>query len=184
VKVFATFVLVLAGLVPTHADTQMWDITGNLVCFGFEKCDTPFNLTATMTTQTETGTFFFNYLGVPAQGTFPVETAISGTFNGDPISFQGPLFPAPGIDDFLMFADLPEGISFCTGAQCFGIFYDGDGVKIFGAGGSPFDTEYVSWGAADPVGTPEPSTLMLFTVPLLLALMRWAQMSLRKLSAH
>ena len=34
------------------------------------------------------------------------------------------------------------------------------------------------------VSTPEPSTLLLLTVPLLLGLSKWAQMSLRKLSRH
>ena len=34
------------------------------------------------------------------------------------------------------------------------------------------------------LGLPEPSTLLLLTVPILLGLMSWAQLSLRKIGKH
>jgi hypothetical protein len=125
-------------------------VTATLFCGDpTEACSAPFTLNATLTTQTETGTFFFNYLAETGSGTFPVETGISGTFNGDPISFVAPGLVQGGIDDFLFINNLPEGIQFCTSVDCYGLYYDGDGVKIFSVDGIDleFNTEFANWSA-------------------------------------
>jgi hypothetical protein len=172
VKVFATFVLVLAGLVPTHADTTTQTWAFNEICQG--NCNTPANINAIATTQMEQGLFFEAETGDIFSGTEPVVTGISGTFDGLAMSLGivDPLGFLPWINN-----SAPEGIPFTAGSQAYVLTWDGD-FKLFLPDGS---FEILT---DPPAAVPEPSTLFLLTALLLLALMRWAQMSLRKLSAH
>ena len=187
-KVFAVFVLVLAALLPAHADMQTWDVTGSLFCGSpFDPCNAPFTLKATMTTQTESGLFYIEFQGETEQGTFPVETGISGTFNGEPITYPGPIpeYEPLGIYSYLYLPGVPQGIVFEVDGISYQIVYDGS-IKLFPTDianeSSPFNGEDVNWSAVDVTHVPEPAAVwLLFTALSLLGLSRWAQMSLQKL---
>ena len=193
-KVSAIFVLVFACLIPAHADTQTWDITATMFCGSpLDNCSTPFTLNATMTTQTETGLFYSVFQGESLPGTWPVETSITGTFDGMSISTPD-LTPGPnGITAWLLETGsfiVPMGIEFEAGGDIYTILYDA-GYQIFDlTHQNALNGEQVLWNIVDPAtgvgfsSVPEPSTLLLLTVPLLLGLSKWAQMSLRKLSAR
>jgi hypothetical protein len=182
VKVFATFVLVLAALVPAHADTtHTWDVSANLTCSNpFDPCDAPFTLDATMTTQTETGLFYVEFQGEAEQGTYPVETGITGTFNGEAITYPGPIpaYEPLGIYSFLYLTgsfvvpNVPEGIVFEADGVGYQILYDGS-IRIFPTdlpndSSNPFNGEDVAWSAVDVTHVPEPAAVWLLLTALLL----------------
>ena len=182
-KAFAVFVLVFASLVPTYADTtqtQTWNVTAvcqegipSFPCFAQ-------SLTAVFTTQLETGTFVStDNLGV-FTGTEPVVIGMTGTLDGVPLTFvpQGPPFgPFGWLDN-----GAPEGIGFMAGGVGYGAVSDIDTVIFSSSANPPGVYEFMNWSAVEVV--PEPSALLLLTALLLLALMRWAQLSLRKLSGR
>ena len=192
-KIFAVFVLVLAGLVSTHGDTtqtQTWDVVaacqlGDSVA-GFP-CIAPSVISATFTTQLETGNFAFtseptNFCTVPC--TEPVVTGISGTFDGQSMT----LTISPGPFDWLLVGcptcgALPEGVDFTANGNAYTLWWDGYTFLTTDTNGAT-STEVMDWSAAESSPVPEPSTILLLTVPLLLALSRWAQLSLRKYSAR
>ena len=188
-KVFALFVLVLTGLVPTRADTTQvhtWDITATtcFVCesdsYGLPPNPQPVNLYAvfTVTPVLATGQFWDEGIAdfYPYQLVDEV-TGITGTLNGQPVTLGA---PAVGAGSWL-----------ALNGDIGTVWYDVNGVPGVPAGVIYTDSVYdevsgipVFWSATDPVGLPEPATLLLLTVPLSLGLMRWAQMSLRKYSAR
>jgi hypothetical protein len=175
VKVFATFVLFLAFLVPTHADT--FDVSASSIpCNQVIPCG-PATINAVFGATEEFGTFFLLAFDESIQATEPVVTGITGTFNGLPMSLVAPPSNPEGIVGW-MFLDLPQNVYFSAGGVTYILNWDGNGPpEIF----SPSSLlAELNWSAPDSVA--EPSTLLLLTVPLLLVLMRWAQMSLRKLS--
>jgi hypothetical protein len=183
VKIFSVFVLVLTcGLVPCQADTtptQTWNVVAMCdgdIDFPFTTvCTVPANINAVFTTRIETGTFwdpvdeeFF----VPPEGE-PVVTNIAGTFDGLPMTlvphsepFQGYLGPSPANIDFVA-----GGIEYELSREVPNdIFLDSTNVH-----------ETLAFSAVENV--PEPRAFwLLLTALLMLALSRWAQMSLRKLS--
>ena len=180
-KVFATFVLVLAGLVPCYADTtQTWVIAGHCATDpGDASCFDPANFAATITVTPEEGTFFQYDAGF-FTGVEPVITAFSGTLDGQQItSAEGWLLPS----------GLPGGIGFVVDGLTYEMVIDG-AVQFFPPASllppnsdTPF--EWMDWTSAvdPPSPVPEPSAAwLLITALLSLGLMRWAQMSLRKLS--
>lgn len=190
-KILAVLALFLAYLCPAHADT--WVINASTApCdisnpfFNPAQCSATANINAIFTTQQETGIFFFSVGAVQSiLSTEPVVIGISGTFNGMPMSFVQPPSNPNGIEGWLFDgipqtgeAD-PQSIYFSAGGNQYELDWDGQLPTIFGA---PIPPTYLTWSAVDPSEVPEPMTLWLLTVPLLLALSRWAQMSLRKLS--
>ena len=186
-KVFATLVLVLAGLVPAYADTtqtQTWDITATacFICTGnYGLPPQPISLSATFTTVTASGEFFDYGIDDLLYGTVDEVTSISGTLNGQPITLGAIPF---GDGSWLT----SYGPSYGAGGGFIGtVYFDVNGVPGWIYTDSDYDEISgipVYWTATDPTGMPEPSALLLLTVPLSLGLMRWAQMSLRKYSAR
>jgi len=188
VKIFATFVLVLTSLVPTHADTVLLTvgeifipdgstITSEVVspcfpagCLG--EVDTTVYFTfadgsgyATNNgLENQNGEIDFNSLVTNLSftwiGQISFEATVNGT-NGGTVS---------AFNDFIP----PTGTSFFLGPIA---SIDWQSQETTGGIESLSFTD-------PPMNAPEPSTLTLLTVPLMLGLMRWAQMSLRKLSEH
>jgi hypothetical protein len=184
VKVFALFVLVLsAGLVPTHADTaqtQTWQVTGECEdASTYYVCETPSIPSAVVTTELEPGTFFDGTAQETFTGMAPVVMNMVGSFDGLPISFTPPPDPtAPGVGWMDAY---PEGLCFGAGnaGYCVNMIFD----DAFMAGPFAHQYEIMGWNAVEiPNPVPEPATILLLSVPLMLGLMRWAQMSLRRLS--
>ena len=176
-KIFSVFVLFLTCLVPARADTQTWNITATCnpdAMFPPQFiCNYPSNINAVFTTQLETGTFHEFEFG----NTFTsanVVIGISGTFNGLAMT----LVPNPPGD--WLHADLPEEVLFMAGGVQYNLFPDFDQVWLIQPSGA---TEPLIWSAVDVTSpVPEPATILLLTLPLLLGLSKWAQMSLRRLS--
>jgi hypothetical protein len=177
VKVFAVFVLVLAGLVPTHADTtQKWALTSG--CnpeFNPDGCFDTAQIRAVLTTTMENGTFTESNGDVTFTGVAPVVTNIVGTFDGMPMT----LISTPGEAGNWLLGNLPQDVTFMAGGIEYDIFWDSDIFLVQIPSGPQLNQEVIGWNA---VPVPEPNTLLLFSVPLFLGLSRWAQMSLRKLS--
>jgi hypothetical protein len=178
VKVFTFFVLVLAYVVSTPADTtQTWVVTATCIDESAEgiPCTLPGNISAVFTTQLETGTFIDSEEGEnhPFTGTEAVVTNISGTLDGQAMS----LVPFPE-NDWIQQDGTPEDILFDAGGQQYSLHFD-NGVRL-----STFDDfELLEWSAVATV--PEPAIFwMLSTALLLLGLSRWAQVSLQKLSGR
>jgi len=180
VKVFSVFVLFLAGLAPTHADTtQTWDVTASCQANVSYPCFAS-SLNAVFTTELETGTFESTDNFNVFTGTEPVVIGISGTLDGMPMTFLPPSNPLFGWIEF----GLPEGVCFAAGGSRYCALSDIDTVLLTpSANDNAY--EFMNWSALGPLSpVPEPSTILLLTMPLLLGLSCWAQMSLRKLSAR
>jgi hypothetical protein len=162
VKVFAVFALVFTSLVPCYADTQTWDVTAScnpqFTTFG-PACTVPAEINAVFTTTPESGTFFNPVQDVSFTGTEPVVTSFSGTFNGAPIT---------NVSGWMQ-GNLPGDIGFTSGGINYSLWWDGN--TFFQPQNQFLETEYLNWSAIDPVGIPEPSTLLLLTVSLLLSLL-------------
>jgi hypothetical protein len=117
----------------------------------------------------ESGTFFNAVQDVDFTGVEPVITSIVGTFDGEPITSGGGW----------MLGSFPGGIGFEAGGVNYTMWWDG--VTFFDPV-NDFSAEYINWSA---VHVPEPPLFwLLLTALSLLGLMRWAQMSLRKLSGR
>ena len=189
-KVFATFVLVLAGLVPTHAESIPVDTEAILVIPDGSQITGSFTLPA--------GTYNVGPTpGVNFQFADGTGTAVGEFNDGDQgtIHFTTPLtsltvnWIAGGTSFFSIFTNDGQGFTCeylaldCTSS---GTFTATGGITsltwttAYGYGGP----DSISYALDGPVVAPEPATLLLLTVPLLLGLMRWAQMSLRKLSVR
>jgi hypothetical protein len=140
-------------------------------------CPDPVVINAVLTTQMETGSFFDTTTDMAFTGTEPVVTNVAGTLDGLSMS----LIAAPMFD--WLNGSQPEGICFAAGGTNYCLNTDfGNYYLTTNATG---EIEYLNWSAIDPASpVPEPSTIMLLTALLLLGLMRWAQMNLRKLSVH
>ena len=164
------WLLAIFILVPTtRADTtQTWDVTANC---SQPACFDPANLSAVLTTTLESGTFYDPVHDTYFTGSEPVITSFSGTFDDAPITDLG---------GWLLNGNPYGGMWFTAGGIGYALFWDG----IAFIQNSTLQVEFVNWSAVDPVGVPEPRTILLLTVPLLLGLMKWAQMSLRKYSAR
>jgi hypothetical protein len=185
VKVLTVLVLFLAYFIPAQADT--WDVTAS-ACTNDPPpdCVGPANLSAVFATIEETGTFEYPFTGGTIEGTFPVITSMSGTFNGEPISLGPLLQGANGAIvnyPFTTAGGTPEDVTFSEGGDICELNFDnGEGVELSCFQGI---NTFVNWSAVD---VPEPSSATLLmislSVLLLLGLMRWAQMSLRKLSGR
>jgi hypothetical protein len=191
VKAFAVFVLVLAAVVPAHADTtQTWDISATQ-CTNVISCNVgtvPFDLEAQMLTTTETGLFFWEFLGESdLPGTAPVETSIAGTFDGMPVSTPDLTAGPNGISAWLLETGpfiVPMGIEFESSGSIYTILFD-DGYQIFNLTdlSAPISGEQVLWSAVDVTHVPEPAAVwLLLTALFLLGLSRWAleQQSIRR----
>ena len=194
-KIFAVFVLVLTGLVPTHADTtqtQTWNVAASCQlgdsAAGFP-CVEPSVINAVFTTQMETGLFALTSDPTircidpcPA----PVVTDISGTFDGLPMTLIG---ESGSPFNWLLVScnptpttcgAIPEGVSFIAGGNQYLLWYDG---SVFLTNQSPFSIEVMNWSAVESVPEP-PLFWLLLTALSFLGLSRWAQLSLRKYSVH
>jgi hypothetical protein len=178
VKVYAVFMLFFACLVPCQADTtQTWDI--GAACPS--PCPVPFTLSATMTTELESPVYEI-FSGDTVLIPQPVETGISGRFNGLPVSTPN-LTPGPnGITYWLLAGntvvpEVPMGIEFEAGGDVYEILYD-EGIQIFDLTvgfSAPISGEQIGWGAVDVTHVPEPAAVWsLLTGMFLLALSRWA----------
>jgi hypothetical protein len=179
VKVFATFVLVLAALVPTRADTtQTWDVTASCTTADGVACPDPANISAVFTTELITQ-IYVDPSG-SEEPTLETEMAVmgfQGTYDGQPMSGA-----AYGCIPFLQPGGSPECTSFIAGGEQYVLntlgytLLEGDTAANVGL----FET--LNWSAVE---VPEPPLFwLLLTALLLLVLMRWAQMSLRKLSGR
>jgi hypothetical protein len=179
VKGFALFVLVLAGLVPTHADT--WNVTAScnaqIPFFPPLGCANPANINAVFTTQPEFGNFFDISFGVELTGvTEPVVTNITGTFDGITMT----LVPVPQLD--WLAGGTPEDVAFMAGGVEYTLWWDG--FYFIGTLPQPdINKETLNWNAVESVPEP-PLFWMLCNALSLLGLSRWAQMSLRKMSGR
>jgi hypothetical protein len=155
VKVFATLVLVLAGLVPCYADstTQTWDVTTSCedeMSIQYA-CRIPAVMSAVFTVEGDT------------------VLSIMGTFDGLPITDGSGSWIAP----------FPDNVCFEAGTatMCLEQYVD----DTFLSGPLSNENEFLNW-YAQLAAVPEPSTMLLLTVPLLLGLMKWAQMNLRSMA--
>jgi hypothetical protein len=167
VKVFAVFVLFLACLVPCYADTtQTWTVSASCSHTSSSfTCPDPDTISATFTTQLETGTFELSDEPIFITGTVPVITNISGTFDGLPMA----LISVPGSDWLLTGCDAitciaePEDVFFSAGANTYLLFYAGDAMLQT----VPFNgnIDALTWSAVDPV--PEPSLFSMLLVGLI-----------------
>lgn len=178
-KVFATFVLVLASLVSTHADTtQTWDVTASCTTADGLACPDPANISAVFTTEMVTQVYVDpSGSEVPTLMTEMAITDIQGTYDGQPMLFAFSGFFCP---PFMQPDGTPECPSFIAGGNQYVLetlgytFLEGD----TGANVGLFET--LDWNAVE---VPEPPLFwLLLTALLLLGLSKWAQMSLRKLS--
>jgi hypothetical protein len=180
VKVFATFALVLAGLIPSHADaTQTWNLTASCEEVPLVSvCTDPANINAVLVTQMEFGTFVDpSGLGIPETGVEPFITSITGTYDG----FAMSLAPGDGwMDVIVPGAPFPQLTSFMAGGNEYLLYWDGFAYVDPQSNANP--REALNWTAVD---VPEPPFFwLLLTALSLLGLSRWAQMSLRKLSGR
>jgi hypothetical protein len=185
VKIFAVSVLVLAGVVPAHADTtvQTWQVTAECEDISTSYfCDDPANISAVFTTELEPGTFFDGASQETFTGLAPVLMNIVGTYDGLPISFTP---PPTGLSDYSGFGWMdpiyPNNVCFGAGGNGYCVTEIVDDGFMSG----PFTNglEILFWNSVElPAPVPEPATILLLTVPLLLGLSKWAQMSLRRLS--
>ncbi len=167
-KVFALFVLVLTGLVPTHADTIIDNLAGMLTQ------DSVLPLAPGVALELATNIWDAHestpYALVEADSlTLSFESVLRAisleVWPGGPTEITDPInTPYPFIQSQIAIDDRAAVAFYVNGV----LWQPGD---------------VINFGDV-PVVTPEPATLLLLTVPLLLALMRWAQMSLRKLSRH
>jgi hypothetical protein len=158
-KVFAVLMLVLAGLVPVHADS--WEITAScdLTAAVFVPCTDPAKINAVFTTQLETGMFLWTdgESNVLRFGTHPVVTNISGTFDGLAMT----LVPVPTWDWLNYSFGNPEAVTFTAGGIEYSLSIPGFEPQIF-----PL-SEFLTWSAIDPVSAPEPGALALLASGLL-----------------
>ena len=183
-KVFALFVLVLGGLVPCYADTtqtQTWNIQTSCNPQFYQQvppCQTPANINAVFTTTLESGTFYSETGDFTYTGTAYVVTNITGTFDGLPMT--GGVTGPPGRSNWMEAGDLPQDVTFTAGGNEYDLFYDGL-FTLAAVPGPPFssDWEYLNWNAIGPTApVPEPSTLLLLIVPLLLAVLSGSRQEL------
>ena len=175
-KVFAVFVLVLAGLIPCYADT--WDVQASCNPQYYQQtpvCATPAVINAVFTTTLETGYFYDPANDESYYGQASVVTGIAGTFDGAAMQ----LVPGNG----WMQTDLPEDVAFTEGGNEWVLFFDGYFYLQPIPWVAPWtQVEYLNWSAVD---VPEPPLFwLLLTALSFLGLSRWAQLSLRKYSAR
>src|SRR6202041_2979918 len=129
-------------------------------------CPDPANITAVFTTELITQ-IYVDPSGSeePMLETEMAVMGFQGTYDGQRMSGA-----AYGCIPFLQPGGSPECTSFIAGGEQYVLntlgytFLEGDTAANVGL----FET--LNWSAVE---VPEPSTLMLFTVPLLLVLMRW-----------
>jgi hypothetical protein len=174
----ATLLFALTLAATAQADTtQTWNISTSCNPTFFiapPPCQQAANINAVFTTTLESGTFYEEVSDQLFTGSAFVVTSISGTFDGLPMS----LVVLPQVD--WMNGELPENIWFSAGGAEYALLYDGLFTLAPASAVNQNTWEYLNWNATDPAAVPEPSTLLLLTVPLLLALMLWARKSLRR----
>jgi hypothetical protein len=180
VKVFAIFVLVLTGLVPTHADTtQTWNLTASCTeTLGGLPCVDPAIINATFTTQMVFGTYVDpSGTGLPQQEIEPLIETLTGTFDGQAMTLTTVSSAGPWMDTFVSF---PQMLYFMADGQTYVLFWDGS--PEIQSQSNPNPNEILTGSAVD---VPEPPLFwLLLTALSLLGLSRWAQTSLRKLSGR
>ena len=80
-----TLLAVVLYAMQAQADTtQTWTITAS--CLPIEPCFDAANLSATLTTQMEQGTFYDAFTNSTFEGTEPVITSMAGTFDGQQVT--------------------------------------------------------------------------------------------------
>ena len=149
-KLFAAFMLVLAGLVPTRADTttQTWTVTAS--CFsGNPTCIYPAKTDAVFTTQLETGTFFevTNAGGQFFTATEPVVTNITGTFDGMAMSLVPTAEP---FQPWITPGD-PEHVSLMAGGIEYIFDTDINLIDVAVANNQAATIEFLNWGIVQNV---------------------------------
>jgi hypothetical protein len=153
VKVFAFFVLVLAALVPAHADT-LWDFSFSPnECFS-ASCPSG---SGQFTTVRETGLFDLEGSVTPFIG--DVLTSLTGTLDGQTVTWiPGGTNPITG----WLEADVPQDIEFSVDGVTYFLQYDtGNGIFLT----SSAEGETVNWSAVE---VPEPAAVWLLLTALLL----------------
>ena len=162
-KVFAVLGLFLACLVPCYASsTQTWDVTAscNPAFYIQTPCATPANISAVFTTTLESGSFYSDEGHYTFTGQEPVVTDITGTFNGSAMTLLN-----LGNGGDWMSGNMPQDVTFMAGGSQYDLFLE---YSFFGpvAQGVDGSFDYLNWSASDPVGVPEPATILLLTLAL------------------